>query len=102
MQALVDLQEQHPGQVRIVAGDLADFSLNLDKRCVDIALSTWGRLDGLIVNHAILAGVNRIADASIDQWREGLNVNLLSALALVNTCGLPPVLCAIGPTYLRR
>ena len=52
---------------------------------VRIAQSKWGRLDGLVINHAMLEPVGRVAsDARVTAWQEAFNVNLFSAVALVS------------------
>ncbi len=42
-----------------------------------------GRLDGLIVNHGTLEPVQRIVDADMEEWRKSLEINVLSAVAMV-------------------
>ena len=46
---LRELEKQYQGQVAVLAGDLADFSLAA--KAVELAQKHWERLDGLIVNH---------------------------------------------------
>ena len=84
---LEELQSQYPKQVQFVAGDLADFSIG--KKAVDLAVEQYGRLDGLIVNHGILAPVTRVGDSEAEAWRKNFDVNFFSAIAVVSApCGL--------------
>ena len=48
-QPLRELEKQYSGQVAVVAGDLADFSLG--QKAVDSATNKWQRLDGVVINH---------------------------------------------------
>jgi len=80
-QPLEELQSQFSDQVEVLAGDLADLSLG--QKAVDAAVSRWGGLDGLIVNHGRLEPVERIADADLDEWKGAFDVNYFSAVAMV-------------------
>lgn len=79
---LEKLQIQYKDQVEVLAGDLADLSLG--QKAVDAALSRWGSVDGLIVNHGRLEPVERIADANLEEWRAGFDINYFSAVAIVS------------------
>jgi len=77
-------------------------------QAVKRAIETYGKLDGLVVNHAVLSPVERIASpnleylgsedgeekisASIQRWKAAFDVNFFSGVALVK---------AAAP-YLRR
>ncbi|KKF95722.1 putative oxidoreductase [Ceratocystis platani] len=69
-----------PKRVAYLAGDMADFSL--PSRLVDLAVSTFGGLDGVVVNHGVLAPINKLADAPLDEWKSLYDVNLFSGIAL--------------------
>lgn len=59
----------------------------LEAEVVRVAETRWGRLDGLVINHATLAPVGRVAaesDAKVEGWQEAFNVNFFSAVALVS------------------
>jgi NAD(P)-dependent dehydrogenase (short-subunit alcohol dehydrogenase family) len=66
----------------VIPGDLSDFSLS--QRAVDIAVSAFGKVDGLIVNHGILGEVARIADCDPAGIRKTFDVNFFSAIACVS------------------
>ncbi|CAI7659503.1 unnamed protein product [Penicillium pancosmium] len=73
------LKEKYPKQVEVVNGDLADFSLA--QKAVDVAVSTFGRLDGMVLNHGVLGQVGKIDVASTDEWKAGFDVNFFSLVA---------------------
>jgi len=79
-QPLRELEKQYNGQVAVLAGDLTDLSLG--SKAVELAQTYWQRLDGLIVNHAVLEPVKRIADSSAEEWRAAYDVNFFSAIAM--------------------
>ncbi|KAI9738734.1 MAG: hypothetical protein M1834_008239 [Cirrosporium novae-zelandiae] len=77
------LKEQYPKQVQVLSGDLStDFTLG--KQVVDLAISNFGAVDGLIVNHGILDPVARISDSKIEDWQDAFNINVFSAITVVN------------------
>ena len=86
--ALEKIRAEYPDQVKVVAGDLTDFSLG--ENAVDLATSTWRRLDGLIINHGVLDPVKRVSDCQVEDWRTSFDINVFSAVALVriNLVGL--------------
>ncbi|GAB7339425.1 hypothetical protein MBLNU457_6057t2 [Dothideomycetes sp. NU457] len=79
-QPLEDLSAQYPGQVAVLAGDLADFRLG--ERAHELASRTWKRLDGVIVNHGVLAPVKKVAQSEAEEWRSLFDVNVFSAVAM--------------------
>ena len=70
-QPLQKLKDEFPKQVEVLNGDLADFSLG--PKAVDLALKTFGRLDGLVLNHGMLGQVGNISEADPEQWKQGLD-----------------------------
>lgn len=77
---LQELEQQYPGQVAALIGDFAD--LTLGQKAVDLALSRFKKLDGVIANHAVLDPVQRIADSTVEEWRKAFDVNLFSIITL--------------------
>lgn len=60
--------------------------LSLAKQAVDLAISSTGRVDALIINHGTLGKIQRIEDcANVEDFRETMQVNFFSAIALVLT-----------------
>jgi NAD(P)-dependent dehydrogenase (short-subunit alcohol dehydrogenase family) len=45
---------------------------------------TFGRIDGVIINHGVLSPMTRIEDASVEEWKKLYDANFFSALALVS------------------
>ena len=78
---LSELANKHPGQVKVLAGDLSDFTL--PSKAVDLTISAFGSLDGLVVNHAIFAPVSRVESSEAQAWRKSFDVNFFSAIAFV-------------------
>ncbi|KAF2019579.1 short-chain dehydrogenase [Aaosphaeria arxii CBS 175.79] len=79
--ALESLQSQYPSRVEILAGDISD--LTLGARAVDLAVSRFGRLDAVIVNHGTLEPVRKVADISAEEWRASFDVNVFGGLAVI-------------------
>ncbi|RDL40848.1 NAD(P)-binding Rossmann-fold containing protein [Venustampulla echinocandica] len=78
---LEKLKSEYPGQVEVVAADLADFSVG--NKVVDAGLKAFSRIDGLILNHGTLSPVKRIADSTPEEWRSAFDVNFFSNLAFI-------------------
>ncbi|PNS15814.1 hypothetical protein CAC42_4266 [Sphaceloma murrayae] len=81
---LDNLKQQYGDQVQVLSGDLSDFSLG--KSALDLATSTWNRLDGLILNHGVLDPVARVAQANPEEWRKCFDINFFSFVASVQAC----------------
>jgi NAD(P)-dependent dehydrogenase (short-subunit alcohol dehydrogenase family) len=45
---------------------------------------TFGRIDGVVVNHGVLSPMTRIENASVEEWKKLYDANFFSALALVS------------------
>ena len=80
---LEKLKEQYSKQVEVLNGDLADFSIG--QKAVDLALRSFGRLDGMVLNHGMLGQVGKVKDADFEQWKHGFDVNFISLVAFVIT-----------------
>ena len=81
IEPLQALKHQYPKQVQVLSGDVADFSL--PRRAVDLAVESFGTVDALILNHGTLGQVGKVADADLQQWKEGYDVNFFSLVAFV-------------------
>ncbi|KAL2863968.1 SDR family oxidoreductase [Aspergillus lucknowensis] len=86
IEPLQTLKDEYTNQVAILNGDLADFSLG--QKAVDLALKSFGAVDGLVLNHGILGQVGKIANADIAEWKKGYDVNFFSLVSFV-TAALP-------------
>ncbi|MCJ1281379.1 hypothetical protein MMC26_000698 [Xylographa opegraphella] len=76
---LQELQAQHPAQVRVLAGDMANF--DLAAKAVELTNKEFGRIDGLIINHGVLAPVTQVVDSNPEHWKQNFDVNFFSAVA---------------------
>lgn len=83
LEPLQRLKEQYSKQVEVVNGDLADFSLA--QKAVDIAIDTFGQLDGMVLNHGILGQTGNVAVTDIAEWQAAFNINFMSLVAFVRT-----------------
>ncbi len=79
---LQQLKEQYPGQVEVLSGDLANLALAHE--AVSLAINTYGRLDGIVINHGILGPVARLENSDLEAWKSGFDVNFFSAVGLVS------------------
>ena len=79
---LEELKDQYPKQVRVVTGDMADFSIA--KRAAELATSEFGQIDGLVINHGLLSPVTRVADSKVEEWKKSFDINFFSAIELVS------------------
>ena len=80
--ALEAFQAEMPAQIRSIAGDITDPTLA--KHIADCAESTFGSIDGLVINQGIMEPVERIANSKAEGWRKCFDINLFSAISLVS------------------
>ncbi|KAF2665492.1 NAD(P)-binding protein [Microthyrium microscopicum] len=79
--ALDQLRQDYPDNALVVVADFSD--LKVGQEVVNAAIKTWGRLDGIVINHGQLAPVNRVGNTTAEQWRQAFDVNFFSAISLV-------------------
>lgn len=53
-------------------------------RATELAILTFDRVDGVVINHGMLSPMTRIENASIEEWKKLYDANFFSALALVS------------------
>lgn len=82
---LLNLKKEYNNQVEVLNGDLGD--LTLPQKAVDLAVKSFGRLDGMVLNHGILGQVGKIAQAELQEWKDGFDVNFISLVAFVSVLG---------------
>ena len=70
-----------PKQVRTVTGDITDPIIAT--KVAEAAKSSFGQIDGLVINHGIMDPVARIADGEAEEWKKCFDINLFSAISLV-------------------
>ena len=73
---LEDLKKIAPERVDYSAGDLSDPAFI--KKAVELAITKFGRLDGLILNHGTLGQVKRISELEIQDWQDCFQTNFFS------------------------
>ncbi|KAI1116623.1 short-chain dehydrogenase [Nemania sp. NC0429] len=78
---LAELKAEYGDAVGYTSADLSDLKVAPD--VVASALKTFGRIDGLVVNHGQLSPITKIADSNAEEWRRAYDVNVFSAVALV-------------------
>ncbi|KAI1105984.1 NAD(P)-binding protein [Jackrogersella minutella] len=79
--SLQELKTQHPSSVGFIAADLAD--LKVAPNIIDSTLKTFGKIDGIVVNHGVLSPITRISESSAEEWRHAYDINVFSAVALI-------------------
>ena len=72
------IRDEHPKQVRVLAGDMQDLSIAHES--VVLAMKEFGQLDGVIINHPVV----RIEHCNPHDWSSLFAVNLFSAVAFVS------------------
>ncbi len=85
--------ERLGGQALIISGDVS--RADLCQRVVERTLETFGRLDALVNNAAVLEPIARVAEADVAAWRYAIEVNVLGPFYLTRF-GLPALREARG------
>ena len=80
--SLQKLKDEYGKQVEFLTGDLVDFSFA--QKAVDLAIKSFGQLDGLVLNHGTLGQVGKVAEADPEQWKQGFDINFISLIAFVS------------------
>ncbi|KAH7316741.1 short chain dehydrogenase [Stachybotrys elegans] len=76
---LESVKTAHPGQAEYVAGDITDSGIIT--QVVDAAIKSFGRLDGVVINHGLLES-KKLGDTVMEQFKRLYDVNVHSCLAL--------------------
>ncbi len=85
--------EEEGGQALVVPGDVSQ--VETCRHVVDKTVETFGRLDALINNAAVLEPIARVAEADVAAWRYAVEVNLLGPFYLTRFA-LPALRAARG------
>ncbi|KAI1404796.1 NAD(P)-binding protein [Hypoxylon fuscum] len=75
------LKTQHASSVDFMTADLAD--LEVAPKIIESTLKAFGKIDGIVINHGVLAPITRISDSSAEEWRHAYDINVFSAVALL-------------------
>lgn len=78
---LPDLEKQYKGNLHIIKGDVTDQSI-VDES-ISAAVSKFGRLDGLVLNHGVVDPFGTIESLKLEEWKTNLDINLFSYIAFV-------------------
>lgn len=78
---LLKLREKYGRRAKILIGDATDPML--PRIAIEETLGAFGRIDGLIVNHGVVAPVTSIVRADLDEWKRGFDINFFSAVEFV-------------------
>jgi NAD(P)-dependent dehydrogenase (short-subunit alcohol dehydrogenase family) len=70
-----------PGSIVVFPADLAN--LGAGAAIVETAIQTYGRLDGIILNHGTLGPVKRLSESTAQNWRDAFDVNFFSAVEII-------------------
>ncbi|KAF4995319.1 hypothetical protein FGRMN_5218 [Fusarium graminum] len=76
---LEGLKKSHPDQVQFIAGDIVEPEL--PTKLVDLAVSLFGKVDGLVVNHGFLVP-KKFADTTPEEWKKIYDINVFSGIAM--------------------
>lgn len=80
------LEAQYPSQVQFLAADLTNMAVA--PKIIELAAKSFGRLDGIVINHGALTPMKRIENSVVEEWKQIYDANFFSALALV-TAAIP-------------
>ncbi|KAI1642822.1 NAD(P)-binding protein [Daldinia loculata] len=75
------LKAQHSSSVDFIAADLAD--LKVAPKIIESALKSFGKIDGIVVNHGVISPITKISESSAEEWRKAYDINVFSAVALI-------------------
>ncbi|BEJ17204.1 hypothetical protein CspHIS471_0606050 [Cutaneotrichosporon sp. HIS471] len=75
------LAEQYPDRVLTISGDVSKPEDNV--RVVEQTVAKWGSLTGLILNAGTLDPMGKLSEVPLDSLVPSLQINLLSALYIV-------------------
>lgn len=65
------------------ATPLSELRGEVESSIINTAISRWGRIDALLLNHGVLDPICKVADADVADWEVAWRVNLLSFVEVV-------------------
>ncbi|KAJ9116035.1 hypothetical protein QFC20_000704 [Naganishia adeliensis] len=80
-EGLKQLVESNKGNVELVTGDVADWSIS--QQACATALEKFGRLDGVILNAGTLDPLGPVTKTDIKDWQTAFNVNFFSLVTML-------------------
>ncbi|KAK6357870.1 hypothetical protein TWF730_007227 [Orbilia blumenaviensis] len=88
--ALKSLSATHPSSssdLETISIDLStppqELTSDIKSLIIDVAISRWGRIDTLILNHGTLDPVKKIVDSDGEEWERTFRTNFLSNVEIV-------------------
>ncbi|CAH6721770.1 uncharacterized oxidoreductase [[Candida] jaroonii] len=67
-------------RVGIVVGDIAKTETT--EKCIDLAISKFGKIDSVIANAGVLEPVTSVEDLDINAWKKAFDINFFSVVEL--------------------
>ncbi|KAI1816153.1 short-chain dehydrogenase [Poronia punctata] len=75
------LKEKHGDAVDYISADLSD--LKVASKVIGAAVKSFGKIDGIVINHGTLNPITKIVDSDPEEWRRNYDINVFSPVALV-------------------
>ncbi len=75
--------EEHPTNRYGRLHNNSTNAIQVAPKLVELAVQTFGKLDGIVINHGVLSPMKRIVDSNIQDWKHIYDANIFSAVALV-------------------
>ncbi|KAK6347797.1 hypothetical protein TWF718_005622 [Orbilia javanica] len=90
--ALKSLSVTHSSNLETVSVDFSspppELQSEVKSLIVDVALSRWGRIDSLVLNHGRLDPVKKVGDADVAEWETTFRTNFLSNVEVVKAAAV--------------
>ncbi|KAM7221062.1 hypothetical protein V8F06_003624 [Rhypophila decipiens] len=77
---LQKIKDEFPSQVVYLAIDLT--VPEAASRVTELAIQSYGRIDGIVINHGVLSPIARISDVSVQELKALFDANFFSAVAI--------------------
>ncbi|KAF3196968.1 hypothetical protein TWF679_003822 [Orbilia oligospora] len=85
--ALKSLSIAHSSNLETVSVDFSsppsELQSEVKSLIIDVALSRWGRIDSLVLNHGRLDPVAKVGDADVGDWEVTFRTNFLSIVEVI-------------------
>ncbi|KAL7948541.1 hypothetical protein V8C42DRAFT_314798 [Trichoderma barbatum] len=72
-------KDAHPSQVEYLVGDIT--SSGITERLTDLAVNSFGKIDGVVINHGVLEP-EKFATASLEDTKRLYDINFFSYIAM--------------------
>lgn len=61
------------------------YRIQVAPKIIQTSLHAFGKIDGLVINHGVIAPLTKISESSAEEWRRAYDINVFSAVALVSS-----------------